>query len=86
MAGLFEDARDFNEDIVSWDVGAATNMERTFKSCKAFTQNITGWKVEKVEKWEGCFEGTTKLDMKGFLMPTGLTGTGTKGKRISMRI
>ena len=45
MSGLFENVQFFDDDITGWGVGEVTNMERMFKGCEAFNQDIKCWGV-----------------------------------------
>ena len=43
MAGIFDEARVFNQDIGNWDLSLNTRQAAMFKHAYAFYQDITGW-------------------------------------------
>ncbi|MDD3084176.1 MAG: BspA family leucine-rich repeat surface protein [Candidatus ainarchaeum sp.] len=55
MAGLFEYATSFNQDIGNWDVSNVTNTSRMFSSAMSFNQDIGGWDVSKVTNMSQMF-------------------------------
>jgi surface protein len=67
MSGLFEGyifknfqndtENDPKDDITKWEVHNVTTMEKMFKNCKSFNQNLGGWKVSKVNTMGEMFNG-----------------------------
>ena len=62
MAMLFQDKRDFNDDISRWDVSNVTNMNRMFKGAQAFNQPIGNWDVSKVINMGWMFDGAENFN------------------------
>ena len=48
MSYLFNDKKDFNEDISKWNVSNVTNMKNMFDGCKEFNQPLNNWDVSNV--------------------------------------
>ena len=49
MNRMFLEAMDFNQDIGSWNVSNALNMECMFVNETSFNQDIGKWNVSKVK-------------------------------------
>ena len=49
MSQLFEDKKDFNEDISNWDVSKVTNMSCMFCKAKLFNGDLSSWNVSNAE-------------------------------------
>ncbi|OLQ04657.1 hypothetical protein AK812_SmicGene12226 [Symbiodinium microadriaticum] len=62
MRGLFQDCRDFNEDISSWNTSAVTNMSAMFYEAKAFNQPIGSWDTSAVTDMAGMFYEAEAFD------------------------
>mmetsp|Transcript_11692 Transcript_11692/g.34801 ORF Transcript_11692/g.34801 Transcript_11692/m.34801 type:complete len:250 (+) Transcript_11692:141-890(+) len=45
----------FNEDISSWDTGAATTFRRMFREAKAFNADISGWDTSSAKDMSAMF-------------------------------
>lgn len=45
MAGMFRNAKKFNEDISDWDVSKATGLQNMFFNAESFNQDIGRWSV-----------------------------------------
>lgn len=56
MAGMFNNAVLFNQNIASWVTSNVTNMGWMFQSASMFNQNITGWDVAKVTEMSSMFD------------------------------
>ena len=64
MKELFEDKKDFNEDISNWNVSAVTTMNCTFRNAAAFNQPLDKWegKVCNVTDMRFMFEGAAAFN------------------------
>ena len=49
MKKLFEDKKEFNDDISKWNVSSVTNMEWMF-SHTPYNGDISGWNVSSVTR------------------------------------
>ena len=58
MYELFEDAREFNEDLHMWEVANVTTMYCAFRNAAAFNGDLSSWNVSKVERMTNMFAGT----------------------------
>jgi len=55
MSYLFENKKEFNQDISGWDVSHVTNMKLMFFEVKAFNQAIGDWNVSSVTNMNHMF-------------------------------
>ncbi len=55
MAGMFVEARRFNQNISSWDVSEVKDMKSMFHDARAFNQNIGNWNVSEVKDMKSMF-------------------------------
>ena len=53
MAGIFDEARVFNQDIGNWDLSLNTRQAAMFKHAYAFYQDITGWSTASDDQHTG---------------------------------
>lgn len=64
MEGMFEDCKDFDDpNIVKWDVSEITSLEKTFKGCTNFNQDISEWNVEKVKSFKETFHSAEAFNI-----------------------
>jgi len=54
MSNLFEDMKDFDEDISRWDVSNVQNMAWMFCNAEKFSDNIGSWNTANVQKCRAC--------------------------------
>lgn len=64
LAGMFQDARVFNQDISNWDTSNITNMERMFQGAISFNQDIDTWNTESVTTMKGMFRDTESFNQE----------------------
>jgi surface protein len=55
MSHLFEDFRDFNEDISRWNVSKVINMSYMFGYAKSFNQKLEDWDISNVVRMSYMF-------------------------------
>ena len=56
MAGVFNDATNFNQPIGTWDVSNVYFMASMFREASSFNQPLSGWNVSNVETMSSMFE------------------------------
>lgn len=64
LAGMFQGARVFNQDISNWDTSNITNMERMFQGAISFNQDIDSWNTESVTTMKEMFRDTESFDQE----------------------
>ena len=57
LRDLFEDQKDFNEDISRWDTSNVTDMHGTFYEAYSFNQPLERWNTAKVTDMRYMFSG-----------------------------
>ena len=62
MAGLFQHAYGFNEDISNWDVSNVTDMSYMFTNANSFNQPLNNWNVSKVKNMSHMFYENAKFN------------------------
>ena len=62
MSELFNEKRDFNQDISSWDISNVTTLEKIFSSASSFNQNIEIWDTQNVENFLMAFAGASSFN------------------------
>ena len=55
--GLFQDEKDFDEDLSQWDVSNVTHMNSMFYGASSFDSNVEGWNVGNVTNMGCMFYG-----------------------------
>lgn len=66
MLGMFFYNSRFNQDISSWDVSSAINIDSMFEEATSFNQDLSHWNVNKVIdhddfESDAGFDSTSKL-------------------------
>ena len=46
MSSMFYSNEDFNQNIGSWDVSSATNMNTMLYQAEGFNQDLSGWCIQ----------------------------------------
>jgi surface protein len=62
MAGTFQNAIAFNQDISGWDVSSVTNMNVMFSGATSFNQPIGSWDVSSVVTLVQAFQSATSFN------------------------
>ena len=62
MSHLFEDFRDFNEDISRWNVSKVIDMSYMFGYAKSFNQKLDNWDISNVVRMSYMFFDATLFD------------------------
>ncbi len=55
LQGTFRKARDFNQDLSTWDVSEVTRMDKLFYGAASFNGDIDNWQVQKVIRLSETF-------------------------------
>ncbi|GMH75924.1 hypothetical protein TL16_g09286 [Triparma laevis f. inornata] len=71
-----EEARQFDDDISSWNVDEVEKMSGMFYEAKSFNQDLSGWNVEKCTDMSVMFIGADKFN-KYSVMKLDLSGKTT---------
>jgi surface protein len=56
MDYMFYEAKNFNQNISSWDISNVINMVSMFYGTREFNQNISNWNLENIEDLNEIFE------------------------------
>ena len=62
MEELFNDAREFSEDLGLWDVSACESMAYMFYGAAAFNGDVAAWDVSACEDMKRMFAGAAAFD------------------------
>ena len=62
LESLFEDKRNFDQDLSKWDTGSVTNMKKTFALAESFNADISKWDVSKVKTMNSMFAGAKRFN------------------------
>ncbi len=62
MKGLFQDQKDFNDDISKWNVSKVTDMSDMFYGATSFNQPLNAWDVSNVTNMESVFHYATAFN------------------------
>jgi surface protein len=62
LSFLFEDKKDFNQDISGWDVSSVGDMGLMFHRATSFNQDLSKWDVSNVTDMRGMFAGATSFN------------------------
>ncbi len=62
MKHLFNEMKDFNDDISQWNVGNVTNMHSVFRLASAFNQPLDQWNVGNVTNMDSMFSGASAFN------------------------
>ena len=62
MAALFENKKEFNQDIGDWDVSNVTDMRLMFSGAVVFNQDIGDWDTSNVTTMDTMFYGTSSFN------------------------
>jgi surface protein len=76
LSRIFDNAQAFNQDISSWDMSSATDMEGMFTNATAFNQNIGSWNTAKAIEMAQIFKGATAFNQNLGSWSVGRLGPG----------
>ena len=62
MESLFENVKNFNQDISNWDVSNVTNMRNMFKGASSFNKPLDKWDVSSVRIMDNMFNGASSFN------------------------
>ena len=62
MSHLFEDMKDFNQDISRWNTGKVTNMKCMFSGARSFNQDLSNWDTREVINMNNMFHRATTFN------------------------
>ena len=62
MAGMFQGAHAFNQDISSWNVSNVSHMNGMFTHATSFNQDLSIWNVSNVSNMSEMFKGATAFN------------------------
>ena len=61
MENMFQEARQFNSNIVNWITSKVLNMQNMFKDCPMFNSDLSKWDVVRVTNFENVFYNATSF-------------------------
>ena len=65
MIGLFDGAKEFNQDLSAWSTSRVTNLGTTFRGATKFAgDGLSNWNVARVTSFLSCFHSATLFNGK----------------------
>ncbi|WFQ90583.1 BspA family leucine-rich repeat surface protein [Mycoplasma feriruminatoris] len=62
MRSMFQQAKNFNQDLLGWNTENVTNMSYMFNGASAFNGDLSSWNTKNVKQMQSMFQDAKEFD------------------------